>query len=84
MQRLNNSSGSTIRDVDMVAVTSKIKTVALMHTALNSGYKINRAQYTSNLRPIITLTDEIPELGEVITQYGAGSSSIGNEETILQ
>ncbi len=83
MQRLNNSSGSTIRDVDMVAVTSKIKTVALMHTALiRNG--INQVQYTSKLRPIITLTDEIPELGEVITQYGAGSSEIGNEGTILQ
>ena len=84
MSRLNNSSESTIRDVSMNDVSSRIKTVSLMHTALNSGYKINRAQYTSNLRPIITLTDEIPELGEVITQYGAGSSSIGNEETILQ
>lgn len=84
MQRLNNSSESTIRDVSIFDVTSKIKTVSLMNTALNSGYKINRAQYTSKLRPIITLTDEIPELGEVITQYGAGSSEIGNEGTILQ
>lgn len=84
MSRLNNSSESTIRDISMDDVSSRVKTVSLMHTALNSGYKINRAQYTSNLRPIITLTDEIPELGEVITQYGAGSSSIGNAETILQ
>ena len=81
---MEHSSESTIRDVSMNDVSSRIKTVSLMHTALNSGYKINRAQYTSNLRPIITLTDEIPELGEVITQYGAGSSSIGNAETILQ
>ena len=84
INRMEHSSESTIRDVSMNDVSSRIKTVSLMHTALNSGYKINRAQYTSNLRPIITLTDEIPELGEVITQYGAGSSSIGNEETILQ
>lgn len=84
INRMEHSSESTIRDISMNDVSSRIKTVSLMHTALNSGYKINRAQYTSNLRPIITLTDEIPELGEVITQYGAGSSSIGNEETILQ
>lgn len=84
MSRLNNSSESTIRDVSMDDVSSRVKTVSLMHTALNSGYKINRVQYTSKLRPIITLTDEIPELGEVITQYGAGSSETGNEGIILQ
>ena len=84
INRMEHSSESTIRDVSMNDVSSRIKTVSLMHTALNSGYKINRAQYTSKLRPIITLTDEIPELGEVITQYGAGSSETGNELMLLQ